>query len=379
VTFLLIACGVVAALIAAGVLYQWAGARADLRRYAGQGRWVEVGPGRRLFVRERGAAGPSLVFEAGIGATNLNWFQVQERVSEFARTAAYDREGLGWSSACSTPRTPSYCAETLGAMLKSAGIAPPYVLVGHSFGGLVMRRFALEHPDEVAGLVLIDPMRCEDWPPLKPEKQSHLDRGMRMLRVAIPIARIGLARIAVTSLLRSDGWLWNRLASITSKGPQHVLARVRDEIRKLPVEIWPLMAAYWSRPEFYRGMHEHLAAVPQTVREMMDAGPICGIPVLVLTPDSSTPLSEETLRQIGDDVRQVIVAGTAHWIHLDQPDVVVEAIREAVNAVMRQPSPAYNSAAMFFPETRRSHNRISVSEGEQVFVAGDEIVGVRRE
>jgi pimeloyl-ACP methyl ester carboxylesterase len=340
VTLLWIACGLVAALLVGGVFYQCAGARADRRRYAGQGRWVELDPSCRLFLRELGAGSPAVIFEAGIGATNLNWFRVQERVAEFARTAAYDREGLGWSSACRTARTPGNCAETLSAMLAKTGIAPPYLLVGHSFGGLVMRRFALEHPDQVSGLVLIDPMRCEEWPPLAPEKQSHLDRGMRMLRVAVLIARVGLARIAVTSLLRSDGWLWNRLASMTSEGPQHVLGRVRDEIRKLPVEVWPMMAAYWSRPEFYRGMHEHLAAVPETVREMMEAAPIRGIPVLVLTPDSSTPLSERTLQQIGDHVQQVVVARSAHWIHLDQPDVVVEAIQEAVSAVIRHPSPA---------------------------------------
>src|ERR1700722_8332790 len=160
--------GSLATLAGAGFVYQWVGALRDRRRFAGHGRWVEIGRRRRIFVREQGSGGPTVVFEAGIAATNLNWFQVQDQVSKSTSTISYDREGLGWSSACRTARTPANIATELHAMLKLAGIPPPYVLVGHSFGGLIVRRFALLYPDEVAGAVLVDPMRCDEWPPMDP-------------------------------------------------------------------------------------------------------------------------------------------------------------------------------------------------------------------
>jgi pimeloyl-ACP methyl ester carboxylesterase len=331
VVFLLIV-GAAAALVAVGFLYQCIGARRDRLRFAGPGRWVEIGRGCSLYLLEKGSGGPTVLFEAGIAATNLNWFHIQETVSRFTGTASYDRSGLGWSSPCRTARTPGNIAVELHDMLESAHIKPPYVLVGHSFGGLVMRRYALLYPDDVAGIVLIDPMRCEEWPPLDPSKQSQLDLGRRLSGFAVPIARFGLARLAVTSLLCRSGRISSHLAGAAGNGGRHVLARVTDEVGKMPREVWPIVAAHWSRPGYYRGMKSHVEAVPDTVREMHDADPIHEIPVLVLTPGKSTPLSDDLLARIGDNVQQVIAESSAHWIHLDEPDLVIDSIREMVAA-----------------------------------------------
>lgn len=320
------------ALLGAGYLYQRIGAHRDRRRYSGPGRWVNIGLGRRLYVVEKGSGGPAVLFEAGIAATNLNWYHIQETVSRFTCTASYDRSGLGWSSPCRTSRTPGNIAEELHAMLQCAGIKPPYILVGHSFGGLVMRRYALTYPEDVAGVVLIDPMRCEEWPPLNPAKQSMLDRGKRLSRFAIPVARFGLARLAVTSLLCRSGRLSGQLAGAAGAGGRHVLGRVTEEVGKMPKEVWPIVAAHWSRPGYYAGMSRHVEAVPDTVREMQDAHPIREIPVMVLTPGNSTPLSDQCLSQIGNNVQQVIATDSAHWIHLDEPDLVIGSIREMVMA-----------------------------------------------
>ena len=166
-----------AVLITVGYFYQVIGSHRDRRRYAGGGRWIKIGPGCTLYLLEKGLSGPTVLFEAGIAATNLNWFHIQETVSQFACTASYDRSGLGWSSPCRTPRTPGNIAAELHTMLEGAGIKPPYVLVGHSFGGLVMRRYALLYPEDVTGVVLIDPMRCEEWPPMDPTKQLRWTGG----------------------------------------------------------------------------------------------------------------------------------------------------------------------------------------------------------
>jgi pimeloyl-ACP methyl ester carboxylesterase len=84
-------------------------------------------------------------------------------------------------------------------------------------------------------------------------------------------------------------------------------------------------------------MRNHVKAVPDTVREMRDAEPIQDIPVLLLTPGKSTPLSEECVRRIGNNVHQVIAPTSAHWIHLDQPDLVIDSIREMIACLAAEP------------------------------------------
>jgi pimeloyl-ACP methyl ester carboxylesterase len=228
----------------------------------------------------------------------------------------------------------------LHAMLEAAGIKPPYVLVGHSCGGLVMRRYALLYPEDVSGVVLVDPMRCEEWPPMDPTKQAEVDRGARLTGYAIPVAQCGLARLAVMSLLCRSGRLSNFLAGAAGASGKHVLGRIKDEVGKMPQETWPMVAAHWSRPSYYAGMCSHVEAVPDTVREMQYADPILGIPVTLLTPAKASPLGEHSLSQIGDNVQQVIAAASAHWIHLDQPDLVIDSIREMVMAATPEAVPA---------------------------------------
>jgi pimeloyl-ACP methyl ester carboxylesterase len=320
--------------VLAGVVYQHIGERSDRQHYTKEGRWIEIGGGGRLFLVEKGSGGPTVLFEAGIAATNLNWFHIQEQVAQFASTASYDRGGLGWSSPCRTARTPGNLVVELHQLLTGAGIKPPYILVGHSFGGLVMRRYALSYPDEVTSMVLVDPMRCEEWPPLNPGKQAEIDRGKRLFRIAIPAARIGVARLAVTSLFLRSGRTAQRLAGAAGNGGKYVLDRIKNEVGKMPREVWPVVAAHWSRPGNYAGMRSHVEAVPDTVREMEKAGPIQRIPVLVLTPGKSTPLSNADLDRIGNCVQQVIAPASAHWIHLDQPELVVDSIRKMVMAAL---------------------------------------------
>src|ERR1035441_8333708 len=81
----------IAALVITGVVYQWQGERSDRRRYTSEGRWIDIGGKRRLYLVEKGSSGPTVIFEAGIAASNLNWFHIQEAVSRFAATASYDR------------------------------------------------------------------------------------------------------------------------------------------------------------------------------------------------------------------------------------------------------------------------------------------------
>jgi pimeloyl-ACP methyl ester carboxylesterase len=334
--YLLLVLAVAAVPVFGGFLYQWLGSHYDRLRFARAGRWIDIGNGRKHYLLEKGSGDSTVLFESGIAATNLNWCNIQEEVSRFASTASYDRGGLGWSSPCQSARTPRNIAVELHELLSGAEIKPPYILVGHSFGGLVMRRFAQLYPDEVTSIVLVDPMRCEEWPPLNPTKQAMIDQVSKLSTYAIPIAHFGLARLAVTSLLCRSGRIAEKLAGIGGDRGLHVLGRIRGEVGKMPQEVWPMVAAHWSRPGYYAGMRNHVEAVPDSVREIQNAEPIRGIPVLLLTPGNSSPLSEQCLRQIGDNVQQVIAPASAHWIHLDEPQLVIDSIREMVMSAAQE-------------------------------------------
>jgi pimeloyl-ACP methyl ester carboxylesterase len=327
-------------LILAGILYQHIGSLRDRNKYAGLGRWVSLDNGCKLYLFELGAGEPTVVFESGFGATHLNWRGIQESVREFATTVAYDRGGLGWSDRCESARTPVNIAAEMREMLHAGGLKPPFILVGHSFGGLVMRRFALLYPDEVAGVLLVDPMRCEEWPPLDPSKQAQLDLGKKMISYAIPITRCGLARLAVKLLFSRARKVSGHLAGAAVPNGKHALDRVTTEVRKMPREGWPIVAAHWSRPTFYAGVRSHLHSIPDTVREMHVAEPIRSIPVTVLTPTNAEPLTENQLDHIGENVQQVIAQQSAHWIHLDEPALVIDCIRAMVSSPAAETVPA---------------------------------------
>jgi len=224
----------VALLVLAGTVYQHLGSLRDRRIHTLDGRWVSIGSGCRLYAFEEGKGEATVLFESGIGATHLNWRGIQDSIATLAHTVSYDRAGLGWSGPSQSPRTPGNIAAELHQMLEAAGLKPPYVLVGHSFGGVVMRRFALLYPEEVSGVVLVDPMRSEEWPPLNPSRQSQLDLGNRLIRCALPVVRCGLARLLVTSLFGRPGNLSDHIAGAAGANPRHVLARIKTEVRKMP-------------------------------------------------------------------------------------------------------------------------------------------------
>jgi pimeloyl-ACP methyl ester carboxylesterase len=112
--------------------------------------------GREIEIVDAGDGPTTVVFEAGLGDDWHHWNRVASDVSEDTRVFAYSRPGYGDSDDATTPRDPGHIVEELRELLASQDIPPPYVLVGHSFGGTYMELFARAHPDEVAGLVLVD-------------------------------------------------------------------------------------------------------------------------------------------------------------------------------------------------------------------------------
>jgi pimeloyl-ACP methyl ester carboxylesterase len=318
----------------AGIAYQRLGARRDRRRLLGRGTLIDVAPGRRMYLSQMGSGdGPVVIFESGIAATSQNWAGLQRAISSFARTVTYDRAGLGWSSPSAADRTPSNIVRELRALLQRAGIPPPYILVGHSFGALVARRYAAEHPADLAGIILIDAMRTADWPPISDTQQGSLQRGMRLARIAAPIAHFGIARLLIASFFLRSAKASSAIGKIAGSRGREIVDRITGEVGKMPREVWPVVAAHWSNPGFYRSLAAHIRAVPATVREMHEAPPIEGIPTVVLIAANAEPHSPDALRAIAPAARQIIAEESGHWIHLDQPGLVLEAIRGMVEEI----------------------------------------------
>src|SRR6185295_11117359 len=125
---------------------------------------VDVG-GHNLSLLIGGQGSPAVIFEGGFGTGIASWSTVQKAVATFTRTVSYDRAGLGQSELGPKPRSAKQVAGELHVALEKAGVKPPYVLVGHSFGGIYVRVFADMYPSEVVGMVLIDPSQesFNDW------------------------------------------------------------------------------------------------------------------------------------------------------------------------------------------------------------------------
>jgi pimeloyl-ACP methyl ester carboxylesterase len=182
-----------AALLAAGFVYeklQEAGAR---RRYRAPGTLVDIG-GRRMHILCQGnAAGPSVVIEQGAASPSLVWWPVQAAIAKFARVYTYDRAGFLWSDAAKSGRSLDDRVADLYVLLKRAEVPPPYVLVGHSMGGMLVRRFARAYPDLVAGLVLVD---SPDEPVVFREAvRAFYSQGVTMQAIVRVAARFGVLRL----------------------------------------------------------------------------------------------------------------------------------------------------------------------------------------
>ena len=143
-------------------------------------RMVDVG-GRRLALTCTGTGSPTVVLETGLGAESNEWRSVQTAVERYARVLSYDRAGRGQSDKAARPRSAAAMVEDLHALLRAVELPGPYVLVGHSFGGLLVRIFAHRYPREVQGLVLVDAMHEDQFevfgpkfPPANPSDPPEL-------------------------------------------------------------------------------------------------------------------------------------------------------------------------------------------------------------
>jgi pimeloyl-ACP methyl ester carboxylesterase len=331
---------IVAGLLTAGVLYQAVGAIRDRRRFSAPGALGPVGS-HRLHYRCEGTGTPAVVLEAGIAASSLTWSRVQPVIAKSTRVCSYDRAGLAWSEGTSTARTMATLVSELRRLLQHAGVAPPYVLVAHSFGGLIIRAFARAHPDEIAGLVFVDPLHPEEWCDPSPNQRHMLRGGIFLSRVGALLARLGVVRLSLALLSGGKPGAPRRLSRVFGKNAAALLEHMVGEVQKLPREVLPSVQAHWSNPKAFRGMWLHLAAMPSCSADLVHTTDAFGDrPVAVLSAGARNArwlAADAVLAHASSNGRHIISPQSGHWVHLDDPELVTRTILDVIDLARRIP------------------------------------------
>ena len=200
---LLVLVVVLLVLAVAGAIYQAIATELAERAFPPPGEMVDVG-GHSLHINCVGQGSPTVVLDAASGGFSAQWVRVQREVSGTTRVCAYDRAGMGWSEMGPEPRDAKQITGELHTLLGKAGIKGPYVLVGHSFGGMYMQTYAHRYPDEVAGVALVDSPTEPDQFSQRPEARNSYEPRKQSLAVVPQLAQLGvslLARLGVVRLL----------------------------------------------------------------------------------------------------------------------------------------------------------------------------------
>jgi pimeloyl-ACP methyl ester carboxylesterase len=301
----------------AGVRYQASATRRDAARFPAPGRMVDVG-GYRLHMQVKGeaAGGPTIVLEAGLDSFSTNWYWVQTALASTMRVVAYDRAGLGWSDDGVPPRDAYRSAADLHTALHQAGISGPYVLAGHSYGGLVVRAFADQYPDEVVGLVLVDASHHDQW--------LHIPMSMRGTlpgfanRVLAVLAGFGLLRV------------------VDVLTPQIAMG--------LPERQYAEMQAIIARPRSSWTGGQTLSAWDELTRPRIDSARSLGDLPLAVVSVTEQPLVGETLTKLQDElpglssnsVHRTVLGATHEELisKREHAEEVAAAIRDVVEAAV---------------------------------------------
>jgi pimeloyl-ACP methyl ester carboxylesterase len=282
-----------------GIVYEQRAQKRDRELYPAPGRLVNIG-GYRLHLDCAGE-GTTVVLEYGHQGSYVDWHRVQPLLAELARVCVYDRAGYGWSDPSPQPRVPSVMAEELHSLLWAAGEAPPYLLVGHSFGGLNALTFAHKFANEVAGVVLVDSAVPERMPSFRWRDRFQL----RLMQALTPFG-----------LPRWRGWCGGNAP---------------EEIRGLKQAI---SCSSSLNETYYREWSSFLESAAE-VREITTIG---SIPLVVIARDpaaggnSPRELQWNQLQRertkLSSNSEFVFASGSGHDVPVDRPDVITGAIRK---------------------------------------------------
>jgi pimeloyl-ACP methyl ester carboxylesterase len=326
--------GLLATGVLVAIVYQQLGTRRDAKRYPPLGRFVDLGT-HRLHVVESGAGSPTILLESGLMSTVLSWTELQRELSGSFRVVSYDRAGLGWSDAGPMPRTADRIVNELHTMLEKAGITPPYVLVGHSFGGLTMALFASRFPEEVAGMVLVDAVVPEEWDPPSPQDRKLSSVGAKVCRRAALLARLGVIRFVAFLLTTRARLAAAYLVRFISRGTPADAGSVSSPwFSALPKNERDMAAVFWIQPKFALTIASQLENLPVSaaqVGRLVDK--FCDKPAVILTARTASARRREGHIAMASRLRQgehLFAKSSNHWIMQQDPELVISAITRAI-------------------------------------------------
>ena len=289
------------------------------------GKLFDVGGGRKLHAICAGpaSAAPTVVIEAGASSFAIDFTLVQRQIEKSVRVCSYDRAGHGWSDPPGQPEATT--AQDLKALLKAAGERAPYVFVGASRGGLLIRNYLLEYPDDVAGLVFVDP--------------ASEDRLFTMIDgKAIAIAEVTAEQLKTT--FPKDA------VKVPRRNPQ-----VGPPFDKLPPELYQVRIKIDERliasaPDTVpaqvvaSSQERERAMLARLLATRSAAQPFGDRPTVVLSRGDERNAGREavhaTLAQLSSRGRHAVIEGAGHEIHLFQPEAVIQAIIEVVKNASRR-------------------------------------------
>jgi pimeloyl-ACP methyl ester carboxylesterase len=307
---------------------------------------VDAG-GHHLHMLLVGESGPVVVLESGWPGCGLGWDRVRAPVGRFARVVTYDRAGTGKSESGPQPRHAEQIARELHTALRSAGLDPPYVLVGQSLGGPFVRVFAKMYPDEVSGMVLVDPTQpdaCEPALNVKAWLDEHCpDQVQRIDATLAGKVPPGYEIMLLSRIKRLE----QRLAEVPEPQQSRLRRAWWDEIDSLPAVAQTLRS-------ISAGARDEMKAAPESFEQTVAARPLPEVPIILLAagrPDmgmmqAMSPAFRELNRdnRLGSTsivahtkwveetpgAKLVIVRDSGHNIQSERPRAVIDAIREVV-------------------------------------------------
>ena len=292
------------------------------KRYPAPGELVDVG-GYKMHINCIGQGSPTVILEAGMGNYSLFWAHVQPEVAKYTRVCSYDRAGYGWSEPSPHARTANFQVEELHALLVNANIQGPYVLVGHSLGGMLVRVYAHNYPDEVVRMVLVD--------------SYHEERPIR-LPILAKANQEAVGQFRMITLLNSTGMLALAPQTISNPG--------------LPADVFAQYQAISATTEGGETFLAEINAMEESSAEVrsLKITSFGNLPLIVLSAgrwDSISLLSDAENQKIWKELRveqselavlssesqQIIAEQSGHFIQLDQPDLVIDTIREMLDTI----------------------------------------------
>jgi pimeloyl-ACP methyl ester carboxylesterase len=289
------------------------------------GRYYDV-EGRRLLLHQSGSGGPAVVFLPGGGAVGLDYLNVQRRAAEFTTSVIYDRAGTGWSDSVELPRALVEVTDELRGLLRVAEVPPPYVMVGHSLGGLYARHYAQRFPHEVSGMLLLDP--------------AHEEYNAYMPKELV------------------DQWAaWDSNEALPEELPAELIqfysALFEQEMTDWPEEIRQVLVERHVSLDWLRASLQEATNVEQLYDEVRNAGPMADVPLIILTSMDIDPFkaavsqgtSESLLREEIEGKRRLyttwarsmhgenrLIEDAGHvTLHFRRPDAVLGAIRDLLD------------------------------------------------